>query len=361
MKILYDHQIFSSFAYSGISRYFCELYTEFDQMQMEWQVSCYFSNNRYLQHLRPFPPFFPNWQFRGKNRILESINLMRTRQLLARGDFDIFHATYSKPYSRALLKGKPYVITVHDLTHEKYLDLLPSGVRETAEEKESIRNADAIICPSYATRDDLVGFYPEAKDKITVIYHGFRAPPRLDAQPFQTLQPYFIHVGTRQLYRNFATAARAVAKLPREVKLLCVGGGPFTAAERQMFAECGMTDRVEHRSLSETELFAAYAGALGLIFPSEAEGFGLPVIEAQSQSCIPILSDIPCFREIGGDAALYFAVKDIDGCAAMLDKCYRSSAEIAPIKAKIAQNCTRFDWRQAAQSTLAVYRKLLAR
>ena len=53
MKLLCDHQIFSSFAYSGISRYFCELFTEFEHLGVQWDVSCFFSNNKFLKSLKP--------------------------------------------------------------------------------------------------------------------------------------------------------------------------------------------------------------------------------------------------------------------------------------------------------------------
>jgi glycosyltransferase involved in cell wall biosynthesis len=353
MKILCDHQIFSSFAYSGISRYFCELFQEFDQMGIRWDVSCFFSNNKFLNGLKKYPAFFPEWNFRGKNRILESINLLETRRELFRGDFDIFHSTYSKPYRRELLKGKPYVITVHDMTHEKYGAKLPSGIRETAEEKESILRADAVICPSQATADDLTELYPHAAGKVRVIRHGVRIPAEIPA-PSQTGE-YILYVGSRMFYKNFPTAVRAVALLPQRYKLLCVGGGSFTAAEQQLFHSCGMTERVSHLQLNEPELFAAYRGAAALVFSSEAEGFGLPIIEAQSQNCIPVLSDIACFREIGGEGALYFPVNDVESCAAQLKK----ALETPPLQTRMQQNLLRFSWQEAARQTAELYRSLL--
>jgi glycosyltransferase involved in cell wall biosynthesis len=354
MKLLCDHQIFSSFAYSGISRYFCELFSEFDTLGVEWDVSCFFSNNLFLKSLRHYPGFLPERNFRGKNRVLENINLIRTRCALRQGNFDIFHSTYSKPYDLKLLRGKPYIITVHDMTHEKYGAKLPSGVRETAEEKESIARADGIICPSYATRDDLIALYPEAAEKTTVIYHGVRLPEVIPTELFADFRPYFLYVGSRMFYKNFPVAVEAVSKLLSGYRLLCVGGGAFTPAEEALFARFNMSGRVRHCRLDEAELFAAYKNAEALLFPSEAEGFGLPIIEAQSQGCVPVLSDIPCFREIGADKALYFPVNDADGCAEVLKGLLQTSPEFNP-----AENLKRFDWRTAAEKTLDFYRTFL--
>ncbi len=353
MKILCDHQIFSSFAYSGISRYFCELFYEFNKKQIDWDVSCFFSNNKFLKNLKPYPGFLPEQNFRGKNRILEMLNLLKTRQALKKGNFDIFHSTYSKPYDRKLLKGKPYIITVHDMTHEKYGAKLPSGLRETAEEKESIARADGIICPSRATRDDLAALYPQAAEKTVVIYHGVRIP-EIIPEKFTDIQPYFLYVGSRMFYKDFPTAVKAVAMLPEKYNLLCVGGGSFTGEERQMFSKLKMEKRIFHRQLSEPELFAAYKNAQALLFPSEAEGFGLPIIEAQSQNCIPVLSDIPCFKEIGADQALYFPLHDAGMCAEQLNRIIAHDVQLDPQK-----NLARFNWENAAQQTVDFYQKFI--
>ena len=100
MRLLCDHQIFSSFRYSGISRYFCELFEEFNSMAIEWRVSCYFGNNAFLEELTPVRRFL-----------------------------DIFHSTYSKPYLPKYTRGKPYVITVQDTPTKSSPNSRPPNVR----------------------------------------------------------------------------------------------------------------------------------------------------------------------------------------------------------------------------------------
>ena len=357
MRLLCDHQIFSSFRYSGISRYFCELFHEFNQMNVDWRVSCYFSNSAFLEELTPVRRFLPDMEFRGKNRILENINLIATRRALAKGDFDVFHSTYSKPYLPKYTRGKPYVITVQDLTHEKFPEL-PTAKREAAEEKESIKYADRIITPSQSTADDLVMLYPEAADKIRVILDGVRIPQQLIA--VSTLpEKYIIHVGTRAFYRNFTTAAKAMKYLDKDIHLVCVGGGAFTVEEQKLFAELGISDRVIQMRLDEPRLFYAYSKALALVFPSLAEGFGLPTVEAMSMGCVPVLSDIAIFREIGGSGAVYFPSMDEKACAEAL----KSVIENSSLRDELRRNCAaemyRFDWHNTAQQTLKVYQELV--
>jgi glycosyltransferase involved in cell wall biosynthesis len=356
MRLLCDHQIFSSFRYSGISRYFCELFTEFNTLGVDWKVSCYFSNSAFLEELTPVRRFLPDMEFRGKNRILENINLVCTRRALAKGEFDIFHSTYSKPYLPKYTRGKPYVITVQDLTHEKFPEL-PTAAREAAEEKLSIKYADRIITPSKSTADDLIYLYPEAAEKVRVILDGVRVPEKLEAVPGLP-EKFILHVGTRAFYRNFATAARAAARI-KGVSLVCVGGGAFTAGEKELFNSLGISDRVLQYRLNENQLFYAYSKAAVLIFPSLAEGFGLPTVEAMSMGCVPVLSDIPCFREIGADGALYFEPMDDRQCAEQLCRVIEDSTLKEELVSRGRAGLHRFDWSNTAKQTLAVYQELL--
>ncbi|MGB5734635.1 MAG: glycosyltransferase family 1 protein, partial [Thiohalocapsa sp.] len=341
---------------SGISRYFCEIYRQLDLAGVPWEVACRFSNNAFLRSIRPIPEFFPNLEFRGKNRLLEALNRPATRSALRAGQFDVFHSTYSKPYRRELLGGKPYVITVHDMTHERFPEL-PSAHREAAEEADSIRWADGIITPSVATRDDLVALYPEAAQKIRVIYHGFRKPAHILPSPLAGRR-YVLHVGTRKFYRDFPTAARAVGRIPG-LALWCIGGGAFDEQEQQLFRSIGIENRVLQMGLDEPGLFGAYGDAEALIFPSLAEGFGLPIVEAQSMGCVPVLSDIPCFREIGGEGALYFAPGNVDACSAALAELMTHPRLKDQLREQASIGLTRFDWRASAQAHLSLYESLV--
>ena len=111
--------------------------------------------------------------------------------------------------------------------------------------------------------------------------------------------------------------------------------------------------------LDEPRLFYAYSKALALIFPSLAEGFGLPTVEAMSMGCVPVLSDIACFREIGSDAALYFPANDEFACADALNRVLKDTL----LRNELAENCrkqlSRFNWENTARRTLEVYQELI--
>ena len=147
--------------------------------------------------------------------------------------------------------------------------------------------------------------------------------------------------------------------LDKDIHLLCVGGGAFTQDEIALFNTLGISDRVIQMRLDESQLFFAYSKALALVFPSLAEGFGLPTVEAMSMRCVPVLSDIPCFREIGADAALYFPATDAKACAEALQSVISNAALRDELLTNAEAQMFRFDWHNTALQTLAVYRELV--
>jgi glycosyltransferase involved in cell wall biosynthesis len=89
-------------------------------------------------------------------------------------------------------------------------------------------------------------------------------------------------------------------------------GGEWTPAQRDLIAELGLTGLVcQLRGLSRSELAGLYRAATLVLQPSEAEGFGLPVLEALACGAAVVASDIPTLREVGGDAVKYCPVADI--------------------------------------------------
>ena len=131
---------------------------------------------------------------------------------------------------------------------------------------------------------------------------------------------------------------------------LLVVGKPFNEKEQTFIQQSGLAERVRTVFADEEQLPLLYSSSAAFIFSSKMEGFGLPVLEAFAADCPAILSDIPVFREVAADAALYF-----DPCSA------DSLAE--KMKLILEQKCSfdlqkhlgNFSWQKCADETLAVY------
>lgn len=342
MKILFDHQIFSSQRFGGVSRYHVEL---IKNLKEKWQIPLLFSNNAYLKEILPTPGFFPCWNFRGKDRLLERLNRFRAISALRTGAFDVFHPTFYHSYCLKYLKSHPMVLTVHDMIHDVYRDL-PSSAWEIQEKRRMCAAAKMIITPSEFTANELMRLYGIPTERIRVVPHG--APPKT-AWSTPNHPEQFLFVGNRKFYKNFEIVLQAMRQVP-DAYLLCVGA-PFSISEKEIIAGLGLKERVRsQRADDDAALIRSYADSAALIFPSECEGFGLPVLEAFAAGCPAILSDIPVFREVGGDAAVYF---NPNSAAELADRIRQLMATRET--SGIERQLSKFNWARCAEETAAVY------
>jgi len=232
MRILYDQQIFSFQEYGGISRYYFELIKGLKKTESKVLVDGKFSNNVYLPQLKTgILKVLLDVNFQYKNILLFYLNRIFDSQYLKRGNFDVFHATYYQPYFLGKLKGKPYVITVYDMTHELFTKESKGLVKKTLEYKRrTICGANKIIAISENTKKDLISLYGIKDTKIEVIYLGNPLedvnPSRIENLPDR----YLLFVGNRSGYKNFDFFVKAITPILKQEKnlsLVCAGGGRF--------------------------------------------------------------------------------------------------------------------------------------
>ena len=345
MKILFDHQIFSSQVFGGISRYHIQL---IKYLGVEWKLPLFYSNNFYLKELMDISGFLPSAHFRGKNRILERVNRVKVISAIKKSEFDIFHPTFYGSYALAYLKNKPMVITLHDMTHDRFPEL-PAAKWEKKEKYTMAHHAQGIIVPSQFTADELIKLYDVPADKVHVVYHG---GPEWEMPPMPPEENRFLFVGTRIGYKNFAVVLEALKMVPESTLLIV--GQPLNSTETALVNDLRISEQIKTVNASDEELKKLYATSSALIFPSLMEGFGLPVLEAFAANCPVICSDIPVFHEVGGEAALYFQPDSpADLARAMKENMkHRFTENIAAQRAK-------FSWQKCAAETRNVYEKVL--
>jgi glycosyltransferase involved in cell wall biosynthesis len=91
-----------------------------------------------------------------------------------------------------------------------------------------------------------------------------------------------------------------------------------------------------------------------LVYPSLYEGFGFPILEAQSQGCVVVAAQNSCLPEIGGDGAMYFPDNDAATLAARVREILRNGDEARELREMGYKNVSRFSWNTAALETLRV-------
>ena len=367
MRILYDFQAFSIQEFGGISRYFTEILKHLkSHSELSIDIACVASSNHYLLESQLLVKnYFGNLTFKGKGKLSEILNRMMLRHRLKKGEYDIFHPTYYYEMYHLSLNKRPFVITIHDMIHEKLLRNEPASDELIENKKILAHKAAHIIAVSETTKSDIVEAYGIREEKISVIYHGSSLnvmdyantkPPPLD-------QEFILFVGSRSGYKNFAFLLEAFARLKQShprILLFCAGGGAFSADEMQKISLVDCIGRVLQRNASDEEMALLYKHAMCFVFPSKYEGFGIPVLEAFSQGCPVAASNCPALVEVCGDAAAYFDPYSVDSIHQTLCKIIESEQLRYSLSKLGIERGRLFSWDLAASRTLDVYKKVLS-
>lgn len=379
MKVLYDYQAFDIQRSGGVSNVFSLLVEEVKK-RVDVKVGITSTDNLYMLNQG-----YPNSKqvYAGLVKIgkvdehqtkfedidWKKVNRIYSKNAIQRGDYDVFHPTHYEPYFLDYGLDKPYVVTVHDLAFERlrnYIQFNESMCLADFEKRRAImESASKVVAISEATKKDIIDIYKVPENKIEVVYNAYRELPEnyVYNNPFDF--PYILYVGTRQgplNYKCFIPFFNQIVpfmKKHKEFKLICTGRG-FTTFEKDMFRQYGLEDRVENHYLNEDGLNNLYHHAFCFVFPSEFEGFGLPILEAYKNDCPALLNDIPVFREVAGDAGMFFDITDGTSLNDRLESLY--TADGNDIKSLIEDQRKRlplFTADKMAEGYINVYKSVL--
>ena len=360
IKILFDHQTFSLQRYGGISRYFANLYVGMqNRPDISSDLSILYSQNHYIKDQPGILGNTLGGLLLRKQKGRYKWNQKYSSHVISQNKMDVFHPTNHDPYFLDQIK-KPFVLTVHDMIHEKLPQYFDTGDDAAYAKRLCIERADHLIAISEATKRDLQHFYKIADDKISVIHHGFEAKtvyePNINTEPGD----YLLYVGDRRAYKNFPLFLVAVAPLLKSasLKLICAGGGEFKRAETEQLFRLKIQHLVSQRSVSDEDLSALYRNAKAFIYPSLYEGFGLPLLEAFQNRCPVVASDIACFREVADDALEYFDPNDPQHITASIEAVINN----ADLSRKLIQagerQLLKFPISSCLEKTINVYKHL---
>ena len=366
--IAYDHQIFSTQQFGGVSRYFCEIASRAPH-RAGWQsvvvAPLHFNEHlarckvRQIGHYLPKRVQRTGALYRAVNAVVAPLALMAIKP-------DLLHRTYYASSPRA--HGARVVVTVFDLIHEISPQYFPSRDRTAALKTRALAEADAVICISQSTADDLQRLLYVPSEKIAVTHLGFSdafAQAGVGAGTgIGATRPFLLFVGHRAGYKNFARLLAAYAASPRLMRdfdLVTFGGAPLSAEEMvHIGAMACRPDAVRRHVGSDEDLACAYAGARALVYPSEYEGFGIPLLEAMSAGCPVICSNVSSIPEVAGDAAEYFDPIDTESIRSAIERVAYDDGRRDSLIERGHRRCQEFSWDQCAEETLAVYRRVLS-
>lgn len=354
MKIIYDHQIFTSQNQGGPSRYFVELIKELIILKNEPIIISPIHNNIYLKKILSK---YKKESFSeiNKNYATQMYNDVISKYYFNKLDYDLYHLTY---YNNCISTKKPKVVTVYDLIHEKYMDEF--NLKELPK-KKILKNIDHFICISNNTKNDLIKYYNIDEKKISVTYlASFINTSKTEELHFN--KPFFLYVGSRKRYKNFKLLLQSYSCLPEIKKnfdIVCFGGGSFLKEEidymNKLFIDPKNIQQIEG---SDENLIALYRNSEALIYPSQYEGFGLPILEAMTCGCPVLSSNSSSLPEVYGDAALTFENNSVENLSNCIKKIVTDSTYKNLLIGKGYKQVNKFSWKKCAQETSNIYENL---
>lgn len=172
--------------------------------------------------------------------------------------------------------------------------------------------------------------------------------------------PFLLHVGSGVPRKRIDILLRVFAAVRAHIpqlRLLQVGGS-WAPQQQRLIDELGIAATlVQVRGLERHTLAALYQRAALVLVPSEAEGFGLPVIEALACGQVVLASDLEVFHEVGGDALVYCPVADVPAWTDMVCRLLTQPAAAPPLAMRLAR-ARRFSWAAHAAIIAAAYGRL---
>lgn len=291
-------------------------------------------------------------------------------KLLNQENLDLMHFTY---FSVPIFYNRPFVLTIHDLI----IHLFTTGRASTLPfplyymkrfvykrvVAQSAKRSKTLIVPLNAVKEDVVNILDVPEEKIVVTQEGFDVSLKKYNLSKQAIisGKYFLYVGNAYPHKNLEMLIAAfqdfIEKTKSGIKLVLAGKKDFFYKRLQKeFLKHTKNNVVFLLDQDDASLANLYLHAQALVSASLAEGFGLTPLEALSFSCLPVLSNIPSFREVCQDAALYFNPRRKESIVnAFLKVTIMTKADKQKYLKRGKERLKQFSWKKMAAQTLKVY------
>jgi glycosyltransferase involved in cell wall biosynthesis len=265
----------------------------------------------------------------------------------------------------------PFVSVVHDLTawtHPEWharrtlIGFVPLWER-------TVDRAARLVCVSQTTARDLLRHYPESRPRVRIVSNGVDADftPAANAAESERIRRryaggsrYILYLGTLEPRKNIDALVLACERLwgqrrSRPDLLLAGGAGWRTGSLMRRIACSPFRDKIHQAGYAPRELARElYRAAEVFVYPSLAEGFGLPVAEAMACGTPVVASTAEALQEVAGGAALLAQPRDVAGLARQIELVLENGAIRERLRRDGLARAAQFSWKTAADATAAI-------
>lgn len=267
---------------------------------------------------------------------------------------NIIHSSY---YRLPLLKQNAVITSLYDFTYE-YSETGLKKYIHSCQKNLAIRKSDAVICISESTKNILLNTTNIHEEKIFVTRLGVDKKKFFYEEDLEYKKKFFntvLFIGSRGGYKRFDLAVKALSH-ERDLRLGIVG---LQISPKEIdFLNRFIPNRWDYLGfVSNENLRKLYSNSFAFIFPSDHEGFGLPILEAMASGCPVVASKKTSFPEIGRTSILYAEDQDSFEYFSKIDLLKSSSEKREIMKKKGFLRAEEFSWDKTFEETLKIYNK----
>lgn len=263
------------------------------------------------------------------------------------------------------------VVTIHDLVwlHAPETMRIRTWMGDRTMMKPALKRADVVVTDSAAIATALAGEFSWLKSPIKTVAPGTTALPAPSGfsslEPLGIIRPYALFVGTLEPRKNLRNLIQAYGMLPASTRLRC----DLVIVGASGWKQTSLADEVRLAGLEKNVIFTGfvddamlatlYSNCLFLAMPSLYEGFGFPIVEAQSFGKAVLTSNTSSMPEVAGEGAILVDPNDPDAMASAFGRLCVDAQLRQRISAGARRNAERFTWEGHAKGMLGIFEQAI--
>ncbi len=345
MKLTLDLICFGIQKHGGITNYWVNLIDFFEKKNFDIEVILPKNSHQKLEN------------FKNLRVLKENIPASISRYLpIRQSNQTITHSSY---YRKPLFKSNILITTLYDFAYEYSEKGLKKFVH-SSQKNSALRNSDAIICISESTKNILMKTTDIKEEKVYVTQLGVDNKNFYNEKDLEFEKKFkntVLFVGSRSTYKRFDLAVNALS-YESDLRLGIVG--PAMNRSEINFLNEVIPERWDYLGFVDYEnLRKLYSSAFAFIFPSDHEGFGLPILEAMACGCPVIAAMRTSFLEIGKSSILYAEKQEPYKYFLEIDSLKTSNEKREILKNNGILRSKIFTWNKTFEKTSEIYSKFI--
>ncbi|NQT34774.1 glycosyltransferase family 4 protein [bacterium] len=259
---------------------------------------------------------------------------------------------FSPGFNPPLRCAAPFIFTIHDLIHIDVAEEcnMTKKLYYRSIVRPAIKQAFRILTVSNYSKQRIISWANVSEEKVIVVGNGVSSGFITDGPRQDRDKPYLLFVGNSKPHKNLERLLAAYARsgISDDVELvLCAPNEPRI---HDWINKNGLQGKVFITGiLSGSDLACYYRGAVGLLFPSLYEGFGLPVLEAMACGTVVLSSAVTAIPEVTGDAALFIEPSDVDSIADGMKRLAADDELRNDLRRRGLERADMFSWDRTAE------------